>query len=484
MKLPKTDFHLHSFLKPYGYSKYNNNNLNDASSAASAWFVDKNTEEDNLLENTVGFSSYRQSDLKSCRDANYRLLINSLYPVERGFTELKQTVLGNSIDFIAGKWLIDLVTEFGKVYIGEIRSPGFNYYDDLIRQLDFVQAMHKIKPNNCSSQYQVINSATDLDKKFLDGDLLIINTIEGAHSFCNGNNPIDEEQWNDVSARIKHVKNHPGKPFFVTIAHHFYNGLCSHSESLFSISAFIQGQSYGMKTLKQQKAGAPEGIPICDKEITPIGYDVINGLLDTSNGPRIFIDVKHMSVAARQEFYDYRAVHYPDLPLIYSHGGCYEYYNEEINLNERDILEIAASGGIMGLEIDQRIMGYNEQNKSKRFDRWFRNAFRSDRRQNEMWAEPVWNNMMHIAETCFLNGHDPWKHICLGSDYDGIINPLNEYRTVSQTDELLKCLQHFLEDYWRLNQTIIPKNSGGEPSDVIYRIAYKNVVEFAMNNFK
>ena len=161
-----------------------------------------------------------------------------------------------------------------------------------------------------------------------------------------------------------------------------------------------------------------------------------------------------------------------------------EFYPEEINLSENDIIEIARSGGLIGIELDQRIIGYNQQNKGKRFERWFKNAFNRDTKQNLLWAEPVWNNLIHIAETCHKNGLDPWKHICLGSDYDGIINPLNEYRTVSELDELYAALAEMLHDYWDLGNTIIPKNTGGDPNDIIYQFAYKNLIEFIKTNFR
>ena len=484
MNLPKTDLHVHPFLKPYGHSKFKNNNVMNANQPASVWFVDKGAKGDIPLENTIGFAPYRQSDFTSCRNSNYRLIVNSLYPIEQGFFDLKNTVLWNAIDKIAGIWLENLITDFGKAYIDEIKSKDFNYYRDLLGQMDYVQAMHNKVPNNGISKYQVLTTGKDFEKRETEGDLLVINTIEGAQSLCNGNDPTDDSQWEGVEDRIRTIKSHPGRPFYITLAHHFYNGLTSHCESLFMINKFIKGQSYGMTTLKKPKKGAPAGTLICTNEITPIGYKVLNALLSTSNGPRIFIDVKHMSKLARKEFYSFRTRNYPDLPIIYSHGGSYSNNKIELNLTNEDIVEIARSGGIMGLELDQRVMGYNEENKGRRFDRWVRNAFRRDQKQNEMWAEPIWNNLMDIAETCYKNGLDPWKHICIGSDYDGIINPLNEYRTVSQINELMTCLQDFLTDYWSLKQPVIPKNTGGNPSDIIYQLAYKNTVNFVKQHFK
>ena len=48
-------------------------------------------------------------------------------------------------------------------------------------------------------------------------------------------------------------------------------------------------------------------------------------LLDPSKGASIYIDLKHMSLTARKEFYPWHKSQWPDCPFVVSHGaftGC------------------------------------------------------------------------------------------------------------------------------------------------------------------
>ncbi|MET0298458.1 MAG: membrane dipeptidase [Flavitalea sp.] len=476
MKLPKADLHVHPFLKPYGHSYYANNNEMDACSNASPWMKDEDTPADALLENAAGFAPYRQSDFTSCNEGNLKLIVNSFYPIEQGFLDLKSDLL----DSIAGDTVANMITEFGKAWIATVKDPSFNYYTDLLKQMDFAARLQLKKPINGNSEYKLLTTGKDLSSEIGQGVLLVANSCEGAQVLCNGNDPSDAMQWAGVEDRIRFIKAHPARPFFITLAHHFYNGLCSHSESLFDLKNFILGQELGMQTLTKPYKDQP---PLCDREITVIGYLVIEELLRSGNGAPVLIDVKHMSKLARLEFYKYRKERHPDLPIIYSHGATKKYYDFEINLDEEDIAEIYASNGIIGLEIDQRILGYNV--KGKRFTKWFKNIFRKDAEQNMRWAECFWENLIHIAEVAYKSGSttNPWQCICIGSDFDGIINPLNEFRTINKLEDLLTCLQRYLEEYWKRPGWVIPPNTYGEPSDIMYQIGYYNLVSFTEKNF-
>ena len=47
----------------------------------------------------------------------------------------------------------------------------------------------------------------------MDGDLIIINSIEGAQGLCNGNNPGDANQWSGIETRVAQLKAHYADPF-------------------------------------------------------------------------------------------------------------------------------------------------------------------------------------------------------------------------------------------------------------------------------
>ena len=71
-------------------------------------------------------------------------------------------------------------------------------------------------------------------------------TIEGLHSLNNNINvPADETSFlNNLAA----VKQWDHVPFFVTVAHHFYNELCGHAKSLTGIVGSATDQSFGLNT--------------------------------------------------------------------------------------------------------------------------------------------------------------------------------------------------------------------------------------------
>jgi microsomal dipeptidase-like Zn-dependent dipeptidase len=51
------------------------------------------------------------------------------------------------------------------------------------------------------------------------------------------------------------------------------------------------------------------------------------------------------------------------------------------------------------------------------------------------------NNILHIVE---VGGQRAWKHICMGSDFDGMINPLNACRNTQKYDNLSSALKEWL----------------------------------------
>src|SRR5204863_8678457 len=55
--------------------------------------------------------------------------------------------------------------------------------------------------------------------------------------------------------------------------------------------------------------------------ITKWGKEFIREAMSSENGKRVLIDVKHMSLRSRKEFYDMRKIEFPDAPIIASHVG-------------------------------------------------------------------------------------------------------------------------------------------------------------------
>lgn len=470
---PIIDIHLHSTLKPYGNSFYSNSNKKSVTDSACIWFADKYSIIDNLFENTLGISRYRQSDFTTLTMNQHKIVCVSLYPIEKQFINVNSNILKKFENYIA-----QFASLLGKNRVDNIVSEEYNYFQDFINEYHYLLALNNEVPHGGSKMYSLVKQKQDLNSK---SNLFVIPTVEGCHFLCNGNDTTNLKQWENLKINIDEIKKLPYPIFFVTFAHHFYNGLCTHAKSFFDLSGKLLDQTYGMR---EYKVSVNDSL----NPISTIGKNAIDLLLSNQNCKRILIDVKHMSVEARNEYYsilESEKYSSENIPIIWSHGAVtiekgviVEKY--QINLNKNDILKIYKSSGIIGVEMDQRILGYNKN----RFSKWFKNIFRKREKKAFYEAEYFWNQIKTIAEFAYTNGftENPWKCICLGSDYDGVINPLNSYRDSSSITVLYNNLIVYLNEYWDKNP-IIKKKIDQDAQDVIYDIMYKNAFDFINNNY-
>ncbi|MBS3915117.1 MAG: membrane dipeptidase [Bacteroidetes bacterium] len=475
---PITDIHAHPTLKPFGNTSYSNLNAKLYGDPACIWTKDRISETDKFLESIAGFSRYRQSDFSSLVNGQVKTIIPALYPIERGFFLLPERIL---LKELTETYLGQFASMLSKAKIRHIRSDKYNYYEDLIHEFEFLESLNERAANGCSFSYKIVENPEDL---YLNKDfnIYVIPSIEGGHALCNGNNVLLSENWFGVEARIQHIKNLISRPIFITLAHHFFNGLCTHARSLTGVASRFLDQSYGMRDYRIQSSDAI--VPI-----TTTGKRVIRELLSNSNGKRILIDVKHMSKEARMEYYQMILLEYPDttIPVICSHGALTDFYPHQINMEKQlDILKIYETNGLFGIELDQRILGLKQHRFIEKYLRMARRKFASFEKRCATDAYLVWRQIITTAEFAYSNGFrdDPWKCICLGSDYDGIIDPPDQFRTAERLPLLYEFLIRHLDQYWKSGHCMVPKNHNGwKKEDVIYRIMHKNALDFIDKNY-
>lgn len=153
-----------------------------------------------------------------------------------------------------------------------------------------------------------------------------------------------------------------------------------------------------------------------------------------------------------------------------------------INLMDDDIEAILASNGLIGVSLDVRILGWqdivNEGDKSEIMSAGeFRHFF--PERFAQLMGAPVESfavptkeerhplsfcfNLLHIVSVGVLRTNlilnEVWQRICIGSDYDGLINPLINCRDISQMSELEQNLLRWLP----IAEKAYRKENGGEP---------------------
>ncbi|MEM6737875.1 MAG: hypothetical protein AAF620_17585, partial [Bacteroidota bacterium] len=297
-------------------------------------------------------------------------------------------------------------------------------------------------------------------------------------------------------AHVDFVKKQwPYPVFFVTFAHHFDNKLCGHAHSFPDISALILDQSKRL-----------------NGKFTAAGWQMIRKLLslnaqneeDLNEGYRILIDVKHMSADSRKQFYE--KIIKPCLakgltiPVIASHNGhsgrktldeLIANYGQEkddsfeptgklnnwnINVCDQDVQIIYETKGLLGLSLDQRIMGVPKKQKKTG-------------KQNTIVA--VWNtieaSLKAIYDRTDLTEEAKfkvWDCITLGSDFEGFIDPINEFKTALEYVDLKRHLIDFIETKRTASGgTFYGLTDPQDTEQVVENICVGNARRFVIENY-
>src|SRR5690606_13236552 len=214
-------------------------------------------------------------------------------------------------------------------------------------------------------------------------------------------------------------------------------------------------------------------------------------LLSRENGPRILIDTKHMSVAARKEYYEfighYNYINPADrIPIICSHTGMngfstldrsikekdvpakmksHRLYRWSINLSNEEVRIIHESKGLIGLMMDRGMLGG--------FDAVQKIAAIEDKeRQRSEYCKLFWDNAFQVIKA--IEHRSAWDCLALGTDFDGTITHMDPYETSAKIpdfkNDLIKFLENtrYQEDLWF---TYTPK-------DLVRKIMQENAMRF------
>ncbi len=469
------DIHCHPSFKPYGHSFPHKNNNSNIKKKDSIFYYDPPNLGEKLIDLLGGIVKYRQSDMSSLGFGNSGIIFASLYPIERGFFDNN---LGNNA---FSDMVLNFITSVGDKRIDFIQGIT-DYYSDLENEYSFYKQLNDVEvtlADNAKYKYQLAKSGVDIDV-ILNSDatnnkrantIAVLLTIEGAHVFGTGIDPIKNRAKREtVLSNVIKVKNWEHRPVFITMAHHFYNELCGHARSLTGIVAKATDQSFGLNS-----------------GITKLGKDVIHALLDNKDGKRIYIDIKHMSRQSRMEYFQMLDEDFitEEIPVIISHGAVigndnnrHLFLNEDINFFDDEIVRVGKSNGLFGLQLDERRItspGNYNLHKSHGLERrkvLFHSSFL------------VWKQIQHIAELLDSLGMFAWGIQSIGSDYDGVVNPINGYWSAENLptleDYLLKHAYNYMNtDGKQLKQ---PFNKI-DPEEIISRMMGDNAYEFVRKWF-
>ncbi len=459
------DIHAHPTLRPYAYSR-----VEEYADSELATLRYKTSAFDH-----IGVAKYTQSDFVSLYLGKVKLVFASLYPFEQHWFDLKELELGDLEDDIIALYLKLPEKRIEQIQKGYRDKNGnlleqYNYWHELQAEMEFL----KREVEKDEEPFAIIpHSGQEIELLLQQNKfkIFVIPTIEGAHSLINGNSSnITADADVPLVDDISYLRDN--RVFFITFAHHFNNGLVQHAKSIYGAAMRLWDQSG-----KISEPFSSQGIELIRKLLA---------LDEPGDTWRILIDVKHMGINARKFYYEY--VSGKDIPVIYSHAafsgldklddlqqvaqegpriGQFAAY--EINVTTEDVYEIYKSRGILGLIMDEKKLG----------GLTFWQKLLGGRQK---WVNVLKNNLLEmVARTVEIYGADKgiWDIFALGSDFDGVIDPLDKYPTAAQVPLLAEDLTFALKSDSRFKKY----NFGYAAHQVVEKIFFTNVFDFLIRNY-
>ena len=368
-----------------------------------------------------------------------------------------------------------------------LKSPEFDYWEEYLKEISFYENGLDKEVEGWS--YRLIDSAEALQECVASQkELAMILTIEGAHTFSvKGDDSIEKESI--ILSRIADLKAQTWPVFFITFSHHFYNGLCGHAKSIMDSGCLIMNQEEGLG----------EGF-------TTLGWRALRELLsiDDKNrdldGARILIDCKHMSPLGRKQFYENIVTPYnrrrskkrEKIPVIISHAAYNTFSTLEelinnidqedddfcregflawgINYCDEDIRIVVQSEGLIGLCFDRRICGVRASDRLT--TSFVKNALI---KQIIATVEVAWTDeSLSKKEKTRI-----WNCISIGTDFDGLIDPLPRYSSATSlslfAEDLKEALELASEKYGILEIGV---------EEIVEKISWRNAYDFGLKHLK
>ena len=514
------DIHCHSSMRPF----MGNPLLKDHKIMGDFDFIIESKILDDLkllLEAFSHIKLHTQSNIDNLYRGQVRVAFVSISPMEKGFCVINQldkpkgfkaqllkskkndkTVSEKIINALTGFYTKDIDWVKYKIndYFSEYFLEEFNFltsFDNQVRNVDGGSYTIKI-PKNYDELKTNLNNDTIMN---------LVITVEGAHSLGpvpsltdlinnqslkhNKSSEKDEDLCNTFIQNIASLKQKEFPILFISLNHHFWNGLGGHARSITKLIESVISQDEGL-----------------NGPLNENGKTVIRELLGTHNGRRILIDIKHMSPKCRQDFYALLDGEFKtkNIPIIASHTGIVSKWNtlqemvgivddneltnkrnflheQTINLCAEDIQRIHNSKGIIGIQLDEkRIMGHSTLKKLK-----LRNG-----NNKIIYCEIIWANIFQIVRN--INKKTAWDIIAIGSDYDGMINHLDTYPTEADFKNLKNHLRFYLSNTQGINTkgfnlTEFTKAEldrlcfGYSIDEILDKICSQNAMDFLLKNY-
>ncbi|WES98113.1 membrane dipeptidase [Chryseobacterium arthrosphaerae] len=451
-------------------------------------------------------------------------------------------------------------------FIDRVKNRETTYFDLLKEEIAYYQSNYAVLENDFKIKF-ISRKRPPAEDIFSNQQYTYLAfSVEGAHNFSDAKIR-DTEAATDPEKCYREIQDDPDNVdlFSINLVH-----LSEIPEQ--HMCGFAQALNGTAQIAFRSEDFIPKsGFGISDK-----GKDFIRTVFLHSH-PSL-IDIKHMSVFSRHKFYQFReelGAEHPEtlrLPIISSHTGftfssikdfleqknyrsTFRYVQGKticeiqaknqvigktdfllnnklfgnpwtINLFDEEILEIMKSNGLIGISMDQRILGaaksmmdgsrpeyFKDPEAIPLYEwrKWFKEgtfdlkeAFitedKTDREIRHIYllcAHILYAVRLGYSEMNWVGERSPWDHICIGSDYDGLINPINPYDDVTTLGKLRNDLLVYLPIVDKrlepLKDIRAFKNKNSEPIEENYLVQCvdkflsengKNFLKRYLNNWK
>ncbi len=149
----------------------------------------------------------------------------------------------------------------------------------------------------------------------------------------------------------------------------------------------------------------------------------------------------------------------------------------DINFYDSEIVRIAKSKGIFGLQLDERRIASKKALRSSRI------YFPNKKRRYRNKAELIWNQIQHIAELLDKNNLFCWETVAVGSDFDGIVNPIKGLWTAENIADIKPYIIEKAQGFFKEHSSKLKPQNQISASEIINRVLFTNANEFLKRNF-
>jgi microsomal dipeptidase-like Zn-dependent dipeptidase len=221
---------------------------------------------------------------------------------------------------------------------------------------------------------------------------------------------------------------------------------------------------------------------------TKLGIEALHELLSEKNGRPIYIDLKHMSLQSRKTYFEILRSDYAQNmpPTIVSHGAVNglsmsntsqniaseKFYPSDINFYDEEIEQIGMSKGLFAIQFDTRRIASPKLVKKTMKSLLSKNDL-------SLASEAIWQQIQYIAEVLDKKELFGWGTACIGSDYDGTINPLPGVWTAEYFSALQEALFLKASNYLKSpNSLAVNENKIISPEEILSRFFLDNTKIF------